>query len=157
MSNADLEPVVLVVTAFVLQYVAFTDLRDFQIRNEFILLLIGLWLGYTALGNRWGSVYWNIGFAVFVLIFVAYFYARHWMGGGDVKLAAVAFLWTGVDCALMFALLLLGFAIIHTAAAKFGLVDVRHTDSGSMRIPFAPSIAAALIGVFALGCFPGSL
>jgi prepilin peptidase CpaA len=78
------------------------------------------------------------------------------MDGGDVKLAAVAFLWTGIECALVFALLLLGFAVIHTAAAKLGLVVVRRGDDGAMRIPFAPSIAAALIGVFMLGCLPTS-
>jgi prepilin peptidase CpaA len=151
MSNADLEPVVLVVTALVLLYAAFVDLRSFQIRNELILALIGLWLIYTAVTGRWSNAYWNIGFAGFMLIFMAYFYARQWVGGGDVKLAAVAFLWTGIDCALVFALLLLGFAIIHTAAAKLGWVKVRRTDSGSTRIAFAPSIAGALIGVFVLG------
>ena len=47
MSNADLEPVVLVVTALVLLYAAFVDLQSFQIRNELILALIGLWLGFA--------------------------------------------------------------------------------------------------------------
>ncbi|MBV8513138.1 MAG: hypothetical protein JO289_23480 [Xanthobacteraceae bacterium] len=68
------------------------------------------------------------------------------------KLAAVAFLWTGIDCALVFALFLLGFAVMHAAAAKLGWVGVRHSDSGAMRIAFAPSIAAALVSVFLLGC-----
>jgi prepilin peptidase CpaA len=153
MSNADLEPIVLVVTALVLLYVAFTDLRNFQIRNELILVLIGLWLIYTGVTGRWTSAYWNIGFAAFMLIFMAFFYARQWMGGGDVKLAAIAFLWTGVDCALLFALLLLGFVSIHTGAAKVGWFRVQHTESEATRIAFAPSIAAALIGVFVLGCF----
>ncbi len=152
MSNVDLEPVVLVVTAAVLLYAAFTDLRHFQIRNELILVLIGLWLMDTAITARWSTVYWNIGFAAFILIFMVYFHARNWMGGGDVKLAAVAFLWTGIDCALVFALLLLGFAVIHAAVAKLGWVNVQRTDSGAIRIAFAPSIAAALIGVFVLGC-----
>jgi prepilin peptidase CpaA len=156
MSNADLELVVFVVTALVLLYVAFIDLRRFQIRNELILALIGLWLVDIAITARWSSAYWNVGFAALMLIFMAYFYHRQWMGGGDVKLAAVAFLWTGVDCALVFALLLLGFAIIHTAAAKFGWLKVRHADDGSIRIAFAPSMAAALIGVFVLGCLHGA-
>jgi prepilin peptidase CpaA len=156
MSNADLEPVVLVITALVLLYVAFVDLQSFQIRNELILALIGLWLVDIAITSRWSSAYWNIGFAALMLIVMAYFYHRQWMGGGDVKLAAVAFLWTGIDCALVFALLLLGFTIVHTAAAKLDLVKVRHADDGSMRIAFAPSIAAALIGVFVLGGLHGA-
>jgi prepilin peptidase CpaA len=152
MSNADLEPVVLIITALVLLYVAFVDLKSFQIRNELILVLIGLWLVDIAITSRWSSAYWNIGFAALMLIVMAYFYHRQWMGGGDVKLAALAFLWTGIDCALIFALLLLGFALIHAACARLGWVRVGHTDSGAMRIAFAPSIAAALIGVFVLGC-----
>jgi len=157
MSNADLELVVLIVTSLVLLYVAVADLRNFQIRNELILVLIGLWLIYMSVTGRWSSAYGNIGFAAFMLIVMAYFYHRQWMGGGDVKLAAVAFVWTGIDCTLVFALLLLGFAIIHTAAAKFGWVKVRHADDGSMRIAFAPSIAGALIGVFVLRCLHGAV
>jgi prepilin peptidase CpaA len=156
MSNLDLAPVVLIITAAVLFYAALTDLRDFQIRNELILALISLWFVYVAVNHQWAQFYWNIAFAAFLLTFMLYFYARNWMGGGDVKLAAVAFLWTGIECALMFALLLLGFAVIHTAAAKLGWVAVRREDDGAMRIPFAPSIAAALIGIFMLGCLPRS-
>ena len=152
MSNADLEPAVLVIAVLVLLYVAFVDLHSFQIRNELILALIGLWLVDMIITGRWSSACWSMGFAAFMLIFMAYFYHRRWVGGGDVKLAAVAFLWTGIDCALVFALLLLGFALIHAACAKLGWVRVGHTDSGAIRIAFAPSIAAALIGVFVLGC-----
>jgi len=38
--------------------------------------------------------------------------------------------------------------VIHTAAAKLGWVAVRRGDDGAVRIAFAPSMAAALIGVF---------
>ena len=48
MSNLDLAPVVLIITAAVLFYAALTDLRDFQIRNELILALISLWFVYVA-------------------------------------------------------------------------------------------------------------
>ena len=156
MSNLDLAPVILIITGAVLFYAALTDLRDFQIRNELILALISLWFVYVAVNHQWAQFYWNIAFAVFLLTFMLYFYARNWMGGGDVKLAAVAFLWTGIECALVFALLLLGFATVHTVVAKLGWVKVRRTDSGSMWIPLAPSIAAALIGVFMLGCRHGA-
>jgi Flp pilus assembly protein protease CpaA len=73
MSNADLEPVVLVITSLVLLYVAFVDLQSFQIRNELILALIGLWLVDIAITSRWSSAYWNIGFAALMLIVMAYF------------------------------------------------------------------------------------
>jgi prepilin peptidase CpaA len=43
------------------------------------------------------------------------FYGLGWMGGGDVKILAVAFLWTGLS-----AVLLALFGILHTSAAKLG-------------------------------------
>jgi hypothetical protein len=46
--------------------------------------------------------------------------------------------------------------VTHTAAAKLGWVAVRRGDDGAVRIAFEPSIAAALIGVFMLGCLHGA-
>ena len=66
MSNADLELVVLIVTSLVLLYVAVADLRNFQIRNELILVLIGLWLIYMSVTGRWSSAYGAL-IGVFVL------------------------------------------------------------------------------------------
>jgi prepilin peptidase CpaA len=75
------------------------------------------------------------------------------MGGGDVKLLTVAFLWVGIGCALPFAVLLLLFAGMHVIATKLGWAETRQADDDERkRIPFAPSVAAALIGVFMLGC-----
>ena len=41
-----------------------------------------------------------------------YFYAHNWMGGGDVKILTVGFLWVGFACALPFAVLLAVFALV---------------------------------------------
>jgi prepilin signal peptidase PulO-like enzyme (type II secretory pathway) len=58
-----------------------------------------------------------------------------------------------MECALPFVLLLLLFVSLHTFAARFGWVGSQQDDNGSrQRIPFAPSIAAALIGTIPLGC-----
>jgi prepilin signal peptidase PulO-like enzyme (type II secretory pathway) len=65
----------------------------------------------------------------------------------------VAFLWTGIECALPFVLLLLLFVSLHTVAARFGWVESQQDENDSrQRIPFAPSIAAALITTILLGC-----
>ena len=56
----------------------------------------------------------------------------------------------GLDCALPFAVLLLIFATMHAVAAKFGLVKVQQTGDHK-RIPFAPSVAGALVAIFMLG------
>src|SRR5205809_530885 len=42
-------------------------------------------------------------------------------------------------------------ATIHAVAAKFGLVKVQQTGDHKL-IPFAPTVAAALITAFMLGC-----
>jgi prepilin peptidase CpaA len=151
-SNLPLANVVLVVTAAVLFYVAITDLKHYKIRNELILVLIGLFLVHTLFSGRWVNAAWSLGLAAFVLVFLVYFYSRHWMGGGDIKLLTVAFLWTGVECALVFAILLLVFASLHTIAARLGWAESQADGDRRARIAFAPSVAAALIAVFMLGC-----
>jgi len=75
--------------------------------NELILLLIGLFFLYSLASDRWTAAAWNLGLAAGILLFLIYPYARHWMGGGDVKILTVAFLWTGIECALPFVILLL--------------------------------------------------
>ena len=152
-----LSHVVLVITAAVLFYAALTDLRDFKIRNELIGVLVGLFVVHALLSGRWVYAYWNIALAALMFLVTLFFYARKWMGGGDVKMLTVAFLWVGPPCALWFAILMVMFTAIHVVLVKLGWLNAK-TVAGRSRIPFAPSIAAALIMVFALGCLqPRSL
>lgn len=150
--NLDFAAIVLVVTMAVLLYVAFIDLKHYKISNELNLLLIGLFVLHVFLSDRWTNAAWNIGLAAGVFLFLIYFYSRHWIGGGDIKILPVAFLWTGIECAFLFVLLLLLFVFLHTVAAKFGWMESRRDDDSRQRIPFAPSIAAALIATILLGC-----
>ena len=143
--------VVLVLTAGVAFYAAFNDLRHYKIRNELILLMAVLFFIHAALSGRWVSLHWNFGFAVLMFAIMLYFYAQRLMGGGDLKLLTVAFLWVGPFCALPFAILLLIFAALHALAGQRGWVEVQEVE-GKKRIAFAPSIAGALIGVFLTGC-----
>jgi prepilin signal peptidase PulO-like enzyme (type II secretory pathway) len=78
------------------------------------------------------------------------------MGGGDVKMLAVTFLWTGIQCALVFAILLTIFIVVHLGIVKLGWAKVQEVR-GRKRIPFAPSIAAALIVTFMSGCLESDL
>ena len=149
--SASLSHVVLVITAAVLFYVALTDLKHFKIRNEAILVLAGLFAVHALLSGRWVSAHWNLAFAALMFCIMLYFYAHKLMGGGDVKILTVAFLWVGLLCALPFAVLLAIFAAVHVVAAKLGWAEVQQAD-GKKRIPLAPSVAAALISCFILGC-----
>jgi prepilin peptidase CpaA len=152
-SNLYASELVLVTTAAVLLYVAYNDLRHYKIPNELILVLAALYFIHAAVSGRWTSAYWNIAFALLMFIVMLVLYSRHLMGGGDVKLLSVTFLWVGIDCALLFALLLFLSSGIHVIAAKLGWADTERVGNDARkRIPLAPSIATALIGVFMLGC-----
>lgn len=145
--------VVLVVTAALLLYAAFNDLKHYTIRNELIAILVVLYAAYAFFSGGWVTAYWNLAFAFLMFVVMCLFYSRRLMGGGDLKLLTAAFLWVGFDCALPFALLLLGFSTLHLLAIKFGLAEVRQSDqNNSGRIALAPSVAAALIAIFMLGC-----
>jgi Flp pilus assembly protein protease CpaA len=134
--------------AGVLLYAAAIDLKHLKIRNEVVLLLLGLFVVHTLVSGRWSDAVLGVGLSLLVLGFLIYFFSRHWIGGGDLKLIIV-------DCALLFSALLCGFATLHATAATLGRVrshPVDAKDANSRRIAFAPSIAAATIMVFALGC-----
>jgi prepilin peptidase CpaA len=146
-----LSHIVLVITAGVLFYVGLTDFKYFKIRNELVLVLVGLFILHALLSGRWISAHWNLGFAALMFGIMLYFYAQNAMGGGDLKILTVAFLWVGVGCALPFAVLLAVCAVLHIAAAKFGWAEVQEVG-GRKRIPLAPSVAAAMIVCFLLGC-----
>jgi prepilin peptidase CpaA len=141
---------ILFLASATLLWIALTDLRNFKIRNEAVMVLVGLYFLFVTTAGRWASVPWNVGFAVLMLAGMLYVYATARMGGGDLKLLAVAFLWTGPWSVAPFAVLLLLFVGIHYAAVRFGWAAAEKSAKG-MRIPLAPSVAAALIGTFALG------
>ena len=141
---------VLVISAAVLFYAAWNDLRRHRIPNELVAVLAGLFVVHAVLSGRWVEMHWNIAFAFLTFLVMLVFYIRKTMGGGDLKLLTVGFLWAGFSCALPFAILLLAFALIHAFLVKMGFVDA--IGENGRRVPFAPAIAAALIGIFMLGC-----
>jgi prepilin peptidase CpaA len=150
--HVNLGNAVLAVTAGVLLYIAIVDLKRYTIPNTAIVVLAALFLVYTAVTGRWHILPWNLAIAGIIFAVLLYFYSRSWMGGGDVKMLTVAFLWIGSDCALLFAILLCLFASIHGLTAKLNWLPAQHAANDERaRIAFAPSIAAALIGSFLLG------
>ena len=142
---------VLVITAGVLFYAALTDLKHYTIHNELILVLVGLFVLHAVVSGRWVEIHWNIGFAFAMFALMLLAYARNMMGGGDLKILTVAFLWVGLHCALPFAIMLFVFGTLHALAAWLRWVDAQRSD-GRTRIAFAPSVSGALIGCFILGC-----
>jgi prepilin peptidase CpaA len=140
----------LVLTAAILFWAALTDLREFRVRNELVVTLACLYVVHALFSGTWVSMQWNFAFALLMLAVGTYAYSLRQIGGGDLKLLTVAFLWTGPWLAAPFVILLLMFTVIYCAAAKLGFATARRSSAG-LRIPLAPSLAGALIGVFALG------
>jgi prepilin peptidase CpaA len=142
---------ILVATAALLFYAALTDLKQYTISNGLIIALTLLFILHVLILNRWSELPWNIAFALLVFLILIFFYSLGWIGGGDVKLLTVALLWTGIHCALVFAIILLISVTVHTAVVKLKRVETRD-GSDPVRIAFAPSIAVGLVGVLMLGC-----
>jgi len=151
MTSSIASQVVLILTAAMLFYVALTDLKHYKIRNEVIFVLAALFFLHVVLSGRWTVLHWNLAFAALLFLIMLYFYSMKLMGGGDLKLLTVAFLWVGPFCALPFALFLLLFVGIHILVVKFKLGEAQ-IKNGRTHLAFAPSIAAALISVFMVGC-----
>jgi Flp pilus assembly protein protease CpaA len=149
-TSAVLAHTVLVVTAGVLFYAAWNDLRRQRIPNELIVVLTILYVIHAVVSGRWVEMHWNFALAFVMFLIMVVFYIWKTMGGGDLKLVTVGFLWAGFSCALPFTVLLLAFALIHAFLVKMGFVAAVGQDG--RRVPFAPAIGAALIGIFMLGC-----
>ncbi len=135
----------------VLVYVGVSDFRIYKIRNDVLLLLLVLYVLLAIVDRSQFEVLTNIILAVLLFAVLVWFYARGGIGGGDVKLLTVAALWVGSHCALLFSALLLLFVGTHVFAAWMGWAETK-AISHRLAIPYAPSVAAALIGVILLGC-----
>lgn len=111
-------------------------------------MLGGLFVVYALIAGQKSDLKWDVLFALIMFLALLAVYALGWMGGGDVKLLAVAFLWVGLSGAATFSILLAIFSGAHGIAAKLGWIGSKLTDTGRRRIPFGPSIACAVIGTF---------
>lgn len=134
----------------VLFYVGFTDLRTLRIPNETVLLLLVLYVIYVLIARSWVEILWNVVLGGIMFGVLLILYGRRVLGGGDVKLLSVAALWVGTHGALVFSVLLLSLICAHVFAVKMGWAPAQ-TTSGRTAIPYAPSVAGALIGTILLG------
>jgi prepilin peptidase CpaA len=140
-----------IAAAVVLLYAGITDFRIFKIRNYVVLLLLVLYIPFALVARSRFDIVLNVLFALIVFAGLLWFFAKRAIGGGDVKLMAVACLWVGVHCLLPFAVFLLLLICVHVAAVRLGWAKTK-IIAGRNAISYAPSIAGALIGVMLLGC-----
>lgn len=110
-----------------------------------------LYILYAAVARSRVEILSNVlvGMVVFGILLVPY--TKGILGGGDIKLVAVAALWVGMHCAELFALLLLVLVSLHVTAFKLGWTPASPKANGEA-IPYAPAVAGALIGTILFGC-----
>ncbi len=132
-------------------YVGFTDFRTFRIRNDVVLLLLILYLLFALVTRTTSEILSNVILSAITFGVSLWFYTKGVMGGGDVKFITVACLWIGLHCAVLFSILLLVFIGLHVFAAWMGWAATKPM-AGRSAIPYAPSVAGALIVTTMVGC-----
>jgi prepilin peptidase CpaA len=135
----------------VLFYVGLTDFMTFKIRNDTVLLLLILYLMFAFIDRSWMEIFYDVILAAVIFGVLLWFYTRGVVGGGDVKFVTVVCLWIGIQCALVFSVCLLVLIGLHLIAAKVGWARTK-PKAGRQAIPYAPSVAGALIACIMLGC-----
>src|SRR5215472_10206521 len=142
---------------------ALEDLRRLIIPNALTLALCVLWPLYALAHPTLFDTLGSLGCALAVFLVGALMFSRGYLGGGDVKLLAVATLWAGPGGTLplllltgvlggMLALFLLMPPVAQLSAmarAKFGFADAAIKDAASTPVPYGIAIgAAATIVIF---------
>jgi Flp pilus assembly protein protease CpaA len=135
----------------VLLYVGFMDFTTFKIRNDTVLLLLVLYLMFALIDRSWIEFCSDIILATIIFGVLLWFYTHGVIGGGDVKFMTVVCLWISTRCALLFSVFVLIFIGLHLIAARIGWARTKPM-AGRHAIPYAPSVAGALIAIIMLGC-----
>ena len=138
-------------TVILLCYIAVMDLRTFKIENKSVVLLFVFYILYALAARTGREIASDVFVGVSVLGFFLWSYTTGAVGGGDVKLLPVVCLWVGAHCAMLFSALLLVFIVLHLIIVRLGWASARAIN-GRRAIPYAPSIAGAMLGTILLGC-----
>ncbi|WP_424362196.1 A24 family peptidase [Methylocystis parvus] len=140
--------VILIALVATLVFTIVDDWRNYTIRNEAILILLALFAARMIALGDYAHIGGQLMLAAFMFVTLLIIYSRGWMGGGDVKLLAVAFLWIGVAELSTFTLLMCALVIVYYVAAKLKFAPSR--GQARVYIPFAPCISGAWLLTLAL-------
>jgi prepilin peptidase CpaA len=133
-------------------HVIVTDLRYRRIRNWLVAGLAAAYLPFALLCGMTGAEI-TLALVAALLVFAAGFgaFAAGWVGGGDVKLAAVVALWLGAQLTLPFLVYASLFGGALALALLAGRALLRRTASGTapepepsrLALPYGPALALA--------------
>lgn len=127
-----------------LAYVIVDDYLNFRIRNEVIVIMLLLTALKYMINGLPDQFHLQFGYVVLIFFFLLIMFSRGYLGGGDVKLLPLAFLWLSVEKWLLFYTILTIITIIY---ATMALLDLVPTDkkNGKPRMAYGPCIALAWI------------
>jgi prepilin peptidase CpaA len=144
-------------------YATISDLRRKRIPNWLIIVLAVAYLP-LALAAGYAPVDMVVNMGVAVLVFAGGLacFSKGWLGGGDVKLAAVSTLWLGAGLTLPYLLLTALFGGAFTLAALIGLrvMARKGRDESSLRdggLPYGPGMACAALLLFQISPWANAL
>ncbi len=141
-------------------YAGIGDLRTMRIPNRLILLLaVTYFVAVPLAGLTLSDVLWAAAGAAFVFLLGFLAFSRGWMGGGDVKLLAVAALWLGAGNVATFifytsifgavlTILLLVFRAMRLPAGWRGREWIARLHDRKTGVPYGVAIAAAAVLVY---------
>ena len=150
--RTDMGQIILIITSGLVFYCGFVEFRTKRVRNEAVALIAALFFIYSAVNQEWSQIGINSGFAVVLFFLMLFFYNTRLIAGGDLKLAAAAFLWVGPHCVVPFLFFGTLVIVLQIAAEKIHLVHPTASKSAAL----APSICIALIATFVVGCLDES-
>lgn len=134
-------------------HASLTDLKHRKIANFTILGLLAFWLPMAFFADLpWDAMVTSVIAAVLVFILGFSCFCMGWVGGGDVKLAAIAALWLGAGLTPAFIMLATIFgALIALVFAAIAYLKRRRGEpiqTELLMLPYGPGLASAAVVLF---------
>ena len=126
----------------ILAFAIVDDLRNYRIRNSVVVMLFCLCVVDLSLRADLRQIVSHAVFAAIALGLLILAFQHNWLGGGDTKFLAIAFLQTGPELVLAYAIILLLLTMIYWGGAKLGVFPSQRFGP-RLKVPFGPSIGGA--------------
>jgi len=132
------------------------DLANYRVRNTTVLMLACLFVVYCLIKDNLSLFVGHLTIAAVMFVVLAAAYGLGMMGGGDLKLLTIAFLWLGLENGFLFCLLLCAASVVYIGSAWLNWLPSRKLDKRT-QVPFGPSIAVAWVTTMLLTELPRAL
>lgn len=147
--NIDFYAASLIILTPQLIYLSYIDILNYKIYNKSILILFLSFLILSPFYLNMRDIFERSIFAFAIFFILLLPFIKGLIGGGDIKLLAVVFLWIGIEQAIDFYLYLSLFTIFFILISIIGIIP-KFKNNKKTYIPFGPAISCAAILNFLL-------